>query len=181
MVEQANRVINNVYPINVSKKLLHKAIKKRRKATEEEFENLLCAFASSSRLCVKLLLAGCGGLRVIALRRARIALTDTCRFTAQSAQVVKFGSSYAASLYKVDVVDDGCVQWENSFNADAKTGLAHGDRLTRSPMFACDYDAFKSLQSLFGLRFLNPDVNTNGVAWLKLWNIITQLRLFNSV
>src|SRR5688572_8278656 len=48
-------------------------------------------------------------------------------------------------------------------------------------MFACNHDAFKNLQSLFGLGFLNPHVNTDGIAWLKLRNVLTQLRLFNIV
>src|SRR6185369_5074244 len=128
----------------------------------------------------ELFLARCRRLGIDALT-PRVALTDTCGFTAQSTQVVKLRASDAAALYEIDVIDDRCVQWENSFNADAKTGLSHRDRFARAAVFARNHDTFKSLQSLFGLRFFNPHVNTDRIAWLKLWDIITQLRLFNFV
>jgi hypothetical protein len=48
-------------------------------------------------------------------------------------------------------------------------------------MLAGDADAFKSLQAFFGFRFFNPHVNADGVARLKLRNIISQLRLLNAV
>ena len=127
-----------------------------------------------------LFLAGCGSLSIVAMT-ARVALTDACGLTAQATQVVKLRATDATALYQIDVIDDCCVQWENSFYANAKTRLSHRDRFARAAMFARDHDAFKSLQSLFGLRFFNPHVNTDRIAGLKLWNIITQLRLFNSV
>ena len=127
-----------------------------------------------------LFLAGCGSLSIVAVA-ARVALTDACGFTPQSTQVVKLRAPDATALYQIDVIDDCCVQWENSFYANAKTRLSHRDRFARAAVFARDHDAFKSLQSLFGLGFFNPHVNTDRIAWLKLWNIITQLRLFNSV
>ena len=127
-----------------------------------------------------LFLAGSGSLSIVAVP-ARVALTDTCGLTAQSTKVVKLRSANASALHEVDVVDDRCVQRENSFDADAETRLANGDRLASAAMFACDYDAFKNLQSLFGLGLFDPNVHTDRIAWLKSWNITTQLRLFNLI
>jgi hypothetical protein len=79
------------------------------------------------------------------------------------------------------MVDDRRVQRENSFDADAETGFSHCNRFARAAMFARNHDAFESLQSLFGLGLFNPHVHTDRIAWLKLWNIITQLRLFNFI
>src|SRR6185503_2813216 len=127
-----------------------------------------------------LFLAGSGSLGIVAVT-ARVALTDACGLTAQSTQVVELRASDATTLYEIDMVDDRRVQRENSFDADAETGFSHCDRFARAAMFAGDDDAFKSLQSLFGLGLFNPHVYTDRIAWLKLWNIITQLRLFNFV
>jgi hypothetical protein len=84
---------------------------------------------------LSLFLTGSRGLGVVAVA-ACIALANACGLTAQSTQVVKLGSSDAASLHQVDVVDDRGVQWEDSFDADAKTGLSHGDRFARAAVFA---------------------------------------------
>src|SRR6185503_6094379 len=131
--------------------------------------------------CSPELFLGSGGLGVIALLTSRIALANTCSLTAKSTEVVELGPSHAASFYQIDVVDYRCVKWKNSFYADSKTGLSNSDCLAGAAMFTSDHDAFKSLQSFFGLRFLNPHVNADRIAWLKLWNIITQLALFNLI
>jgi hypothetical protein len=151
--------------------------------TQSRKEKSFCGF--SLRLAPlrekKLFLAGCRRLSVVALVSARVALANACRFAAQSAQVVELRSSDATSFHEIDMIDDGCVQRKYPLDADAKTRLSHGDRFARAAVFAGDHDTFKSLQSLFGLGFFNPYVNTDRIAWLKLWNITTQLRLFNSV
>src|SRR6185369_9315435 len=103
---------------------------------------------------------------------ARVALTDTCCLTAQSTKVVKLCSANASALHEIDVVDDSRVQRENSLDANAETRLTHRNRLAGATMFACDYDAFKNLQSLFGLGLFDPNMHTDRIAWLKLWNII---------
>src|SRR6185369_13384671 len=108
----------------------------------------------------ELFLARCRRLGIDAMA-TRVALTDTCGFTAQSTQVVKLRASDAAALYEIDVIDDCCVQWEDSFNANTKTRLSHRDRFARAAMFSRNHDAFKSLQSFFGLRFFNPHVHTD--------------------
>jgi len=125
------------------------------------------------------LFLGCRGLLVALV--AGVSLTDACGLTSKSTEVVKLGSSDAASLYKIDVIDDGRVQWKDSFNADAETRFSNGNGFARAAMFAGDYDAFKSLQSLFGLGFFNSHVNTDRIAWLKLWKILPQLGLFDII
>jgi hypothetical protein len=128
-----------------------------------------------------LTLAGDRGLGVVALSAARVALANACGLASKSTKIIKLGSSDATSFDEIDVVDDRCVQWKDSFDPDAETRLPHRNGFARAAMFPRDHDAFKSLQSLFGLRFFNPHVNTDRIAWLKLWNVITQLAFFNVV
>ena len=97
----------------------------------------------------------------------RIALTNARCLAAQLTQVIKLGAPHVAFFHYVDVIDDGRMQRKDSFDADAKARLAHGNRFARAAMLASDADAFKCLQSLFGFRFLDPDVNANSVARLK--------------
>src|SRR5215203_93901 len=112
---------------------------------------------------------------------ARIALPDACGLTSKSAQVVEFGPADATSLNKVDVIDDRSVKWENSFDTNAEARFSNGDRFTSAAMFASNHDTFKSLQSFFSFRFFDPYVDADRVAWLKLWNVIPQLSLFNVI
>ena len=55
-----------------------------------------------------------------------------------------------ALLYDIDMIDDCRVQREDSFDADSETGLAHGNRLAHSAMFAGDTNALEGLQAFFG-------------------------------
>jgi hypothetical protein len=120
-------------------------------------------------------------LCVVGLMAARVALTNASGFAAKSSQVIELGPADATSFDQIDVIDYGCVQWKDSFHANSETRLSDSDRFARAAMFAGDHHALKSLQSLFGLGFLNPHVNADRIAWLKLWNIITQLGLFNLI
>src|SRR5688500_13915921 len=113
--------------------------------------------------------------------RIALALADACSLTAQSSQVVELGSPDATSLNEIDVVYDGCMKREDSFYADSKARLSYCDGFACAPMFTRNHYAFKSLQSLFGLGLFNPHVNTDRIAWLKLWNVLAQLTLFNLV
>src|SRR5262245_19312879 len=112
---------------------------------------------------------------------ARVALANACGLAPQTTEVIELGSPDPTALDQIDVVDDGGVQWKDSFDADAETRLSHSNRFARAAVFPGNHDAFKSLQSLFGLGFFNPDVNTDRIAWLKFWNILTQLGLFNFI
>src|ERR1051325_3504205 len=147
--------------------------------TQSRKEKSFCGFAPLSEK--KLFLAGCRRLSVVALVSARVALSNACRFAAQSAQVVELRSSDATSFDEIDMIDDGCVQRKYPLDADAKTRLSHGDRFARAAMFARNHHALKSLQSLLGLGFFNPNVYANRIAWLKFRNVFTQLRFFNFI
>src|SRR5215467_6437582 len=156
--------------------------KERRQVAKRHSNSSLRPGVFSLRLCVKkLFLAGRRRLSVVALVAASIALANACRLAAQTAKVVKLRSSDATSFHEIDMIDDGCVQRKYSLDADAKTRLSHSDRFARAAMFARDHHTLKSLQSLFGLGFFNPNVYANRIAWLKFRNVITQLRLFNFI
>src|SRR5436190_10841665 len=79
-----------------------------------------------------------------------VALANACSLTAQIAEVVKLSAADVTLLHHVDVIDDGSVQRKNSFNADSETGLAHGDRFTRTAVLAGNTHTFESLQTFFG-------------------------------
>src|SRR5215204_5394348 len=96
-----------------------------------------------------------GSLGSLRLMSARIALADACSLTSQSAQVVEFCPADATSFDEIDVIDNRSVKWEDSLNTNAETRFSHGDGFTRAAMFASYDDTFKSLQSFFGLGFLN--------------------------
>src|SRR4026207_953960 len=119
-----------------------------------------------------LLALSCRGLFFVLLT-ACITLANTCRFTTKSAEVVELGASNTSSFDEIDVIDDGGVQRKDSFDANTETCLADGDRFPRAAMFTCNHDTFKNLQSLFSLGFLDPDVNADRVARLKLRNILS--------
>ena len=50
--------------------------------------------------------------------------------------------------------------------------MASRDRLARAAVLPCNHDTFECLQSFFGLGFLDPDMNADRVARLKLRNIL---------
>src|SRR6185503_10330287 len=104
-----------------------------------------------------------GDVRVL----TRVALANTGSLAAQVAQVIELRAANASLLHHVDVIDNRGVQRKNSFDADAKAGLAHGNRFARAAVFARNTDTFKSLQTLFGFRFLDAHVHAHGVTRLK--------------
>src|SRR5215510_13314745 len=102
-----------------------------------------------------------------------VTLADAGRFTTQSTQVIKLSAPHVTFLNYINVVDDCGVQRKDSFDANTKAGLAHGNRLARAAMLAGNADAFKSLQALFGFRLFDPYVHAHRVAWLKIRNVIS--------
>src|ERR1051325_3139286 len=74
-----------------------------------------------------------------------IALANARSLAAQFAQVIKLRASYVTFFHHVDVIDDSCMQRKNSFDADAKAGLTHGDRLAHAAMLARNANAFECL------------------------------------
>jgi hypothetical protein len=112
------------------------------------------------------------GSRFAILLTARIALANTGGFTTQTAEVIKLRSSDTASFHQIDVINDSGVQRKNSFDTDTEAGFAHRDGFTRAAVLSRDYDTFKSLQSFLGLGFLDPDMNADRVARLKLGYVL---------
>src|SRR3954470_21288336 len=92
-----------------------------------------------------LLLAGYGrspgDIRVL----TRVALTDARSFAAEVAQIIEFCAPHASLFHHVDVIDYGSVQRKDSFDTDAETGLAHGNRFAHAAVLARNADTFKSL------------------------------------
>src|SRR2546423_13472204 len=79
------------------------------------------------------------------------------------------------------MVNDRRMQRKNSFNSYAEARLAYGNRFSGATVFACDYNAFKCLQSLFSLRLLDAHMHAYGVARLKIRNTLAQLGFFNAI
>src|SRR6185503_5191216 len=112
---------------------------------------------------------------------ACVALSNARCFSTQFAEIVKFGTANSSSLYDVDMIDDRCVQGKNSLYANSEAGFANGNCFSGATVFARNHYAFKCLKPLFGLRFLNSNVNAHGVTRLKLGDVAAQLRIFHIV
>src|SRR6266498_2155864 len=110
-----------------------------------------------------------------------VALANPRRFTAQPAQVIKLCSTHSTPLDQINMVNNGCVQWKDSLNPDAKTGLADCDCFPRAAVFAGDDYTFKRLQAFLRLGFLNTNVYANSIPRLKIRNILAQLGFFNII
>jgi hypothetical protein len=125
-------------------------------------------------------LAGNGGLDA-PLLTTRIALANSRSLTTQSSQVIELCTSHTSSLHEIDVIDDGGMEWEYSFNPNPEARLANGNCFSRTAVLARNDHTFKRLQALLRLRFLNANVNAHGIARLKGGNIIAQLAIFDVV
>jgi hypothetical protein len=79
------------------------------------------------------------------------------------------------------MIDDGCVKREDSFDSNTEACFSHSYGFARTTMFTGNHYSLKSLQSFLSLRLFDPDMYTDRIARLKPRNVLTQLRLFNSV
>ena len=70
------------------------------------------------------------------------------------------------------MVNDGSVQRENAFHADAETHLSDGDGFTRTAVFFGDHDALENLDALLA-AFLNANVNAHIIARLERRNVVS--------
>src|SRR5574341_1367676 len=102
-----------------------------------------------------------------------VTFTNACRLATKVAQIVQLGAADVSFLHDVNVIDDSCVQRENSFDADTEAGLAHGDRFARATMLAGDANSFERLQAFFSFGFFDPNVNTDGVTRLEIRDVIS--------
>ena len=126
-------------------------------------------------------LTGYGGLSAAPLLTTGVALANSGSLTTQSTQVIKLCSSHSSSLNEIDVVDDGGMEREDPFNANPEARLAHGNGFSGTAVLARNDHAFKRLQALLGLRFLDANVNAHRIAGLKLGNILSQLGIFDII
>jgi hypothetical protein len=115
------------------------------------------------------------------LLASRVALANSRGLTTQLTQVVELGTPDATLLNQIDVVDDRGVKGKDSLNANAETRLANSNSFPGAAMLTGNHDAFKRLQTFFGLGFLDANVNTHRIAGLKLGNILPQLSIFKTV
>src|SRR6185503_13696422 len=120
-------------------------------------------------------------LAVATLLTACITLADTSGFSAQATQIIKLGPANTASLHHIDMVYDSRMQWKNSFDANAKTGFTHRNCFACAAMFTSDHNPFEGLQTFFGFRFLDANMNAHCIARLKIRNVLAQLGFFNTV
>src|SRR5437764_3426012 len=84
---------------------------------------------------------GAGNISVL----PRIAFANAGGLAAEIAQVVKLCAANVALFHHVDVIDNCRMQRKDSFDADAKAGLANGDGFAHAAMLARDAYAFECL------------------------------------
>src|SRR5437016_5834974 len=87
-----------------------------------------------------------GGLRVVPMSTC-VALADSCCLTAKATQIIQFRTSNTTLLHKVDMIDDGCVKRENSFDSNTEARFSHSYSFARATMFAGNHNPLKRLQS----------------------------------
>ncbi len=97
---------------------------------------------------------------------ACIAFLDTCSLAAQIAEIIELGTADLTTTNDVNVVDNRCVEREDTLDAYAKADLADRNGFAYAAMFAGDADAFERLET-FLIAFLDPDVHAKRVARLK--------------
>jgi len=111
----------------------------------------------------------------------RISLADSGCLATQLAKVIKLCAPDPATLYHVNMINYGRMQRKDPFNANTEAGLANGNRLPRAAMLPSYANAFKGLESFLCFGLFDPDVHTDGVSGLEVWNVLAQLYFFNSI
>jgi hypothetical protein len=106
---------------------------------------------------------------------------DARGFALEVAQVVELGAAHIALLQDFDGADRGRIDRENALDADAEAHPA--DRKRRAVLLAAlaNHNALERLDAFLFLfafgRFLQPDVDTDGVTGTKRGDILTSLAL----
>jgi len=95
------------------------------------------------------------------------ALFETSGFALEPTQVVELGAAHFAGADHIDVIDDGSVHGEDTFDASAEADLADGDGFAHTNVLARDDGAFKRLQT-FLVAFFDADVDADGIAGTEL-------------
>src|SRR5258708_30288564 len=131
---------------------------------------------SSKELLCLLGSRGSGGCSRCFLARRSL---DTSSLAAKFAQIIEPRSAHFALADHFNRADGWGVQRKNALDAHAKTHPAHGEGCSGGSAFLGDHHALKRLQALFFLlavAFLQPHIDTDGVAWPEFGEIFAQLR-----
>ena len=105
------------------------------------------------------------------------ALFDLRSLTGPVAKVIELSPANNTVANDLDMADTGAVVGEGSLNTDAVAYAANGEGLADAAALHLDDDAFKVLKPL-AVAFNDLDVNTHGVADLKLGEVGTKLLFF---
>ena len=105
------------------------------------------------------------------------ALFDLRSLTGPVAKVIELSPANNTMANDLDMADTGAVVGEGSLNTDAVAYAANGEGLADAAALHLDDDAFKVLKPL-AVAFNDLDVNTHGVADLKLGEVGTKLLFF---
>src|SRR5260370_24711518 len=104
---------------------------------------------------------------------------DAGGFAPQVAQIVQPCPANFTLANHLDRADGGRMEWEDAFDAYAKTDPAYRKRGTGRAALLGDHHAFECLQALldlFAFAFLQADVDAHGVARATLGEVFAQLR-----
>ena len=105
------------------------------------------------------------------------ALFDLRSLTGPVAKVIELSPANNTVANDLDMADTGAVVGEGSLNTDAVAYAANGEGLADAAALHLDDDAFKVLKPL-AVAFNDLNVNTHGVADLKLGEVGTKLLFF---
>ena len=100
--------------------------------------------------------------------------SDTCCFTTQAAQVVKFRTTYAAAASNFKFLDFRRVYRECTLDSYTVGNFTHCECFGNASATAFDYNTFEDLDTLTA-SFDDTYVDTYCVAWFELRQICFQL------
>jgi hypothetical protein len=89
-------------------------------------------------------------------------LFDLCSFADSVAEVIKLCSANITAANNLYILHIGRMNRENSFYANAVGNASDGKCFRNAAAFACNYSAFKSLNS-FMVTLTDVYIDTNGV------------------
>src|SRR5262249_27511999 len=106
-------------------------------------------------------------------------------------KIIELGSPYVSTLYHLDLIDAGRMEWENTLHTHAK-GQFPNDKSALDPASAhSNDDAFENLDPLLFLllvlvltlgrllfAFLNPNMNLNRIPRLKVRKFLQMFFLY---
>src|SRR5437660_5603404 len=127
------------------------------------------------RLNLRLGAGGCHGSNFLLASSA----LDAGGFAPQVAQIVQPCPANFTLANHLNRADCRRMEWEDAFDAYAKTDPAHSEGGTGGPALLGNHHTLECLEALLHLlafAFLQADVDAHGVARAKLRKIFAQLR-----